>query len=92
MPSSEFFTRFFSSSSPIAFFADLHSYTILRRNFFFYAGPDRVPPDQVQEIERRHQVAQLDGVLHHETGQRGVVYGREPVAHIVDEQLAIPES
>jgi murein tripeptide amidase MpaA len=43
--------RFVSGGGEIAFFADLHSYTILRKNFFYYAGPDRAPPEKVQEIE-----------------------------------------
>ncbi|MFC1660066.1 M14-type cytosolic carboxypeptidase [Gemmatimonadota bacterium] len=40
-----------ASGGNLAFFVDLHSYTILRKNFFFYSGPDRAPPEQVQEIQ-----------------------------------------
>jgi murein tripeptide amidase MpaA len=43
--------HFVSAGGDIAFFVDFHSYTILRKNFFFYAGPDRAPPEKVQEIE-----------------------------------------
>jgi hypothetical protein len=33
------------------FFADLHAYSSLRKNFFFYSGRDRAPEEDVQEIE-----------------------------------------
>ncbi len=42
---------FVAAGGDIAFFADLHSFTILRKNFFFYAGADRAPPERVQEVE-----------------------------------------
>jgi murein tripeptide amidase MpaA len=43
--------EFVASGRDLLFFADLHSYSILRKNFFFYSGADRAPTDQVQEIE-----------------------------------------
>jgi murein tripeptide amidase MpaA len=42
---------FVSTGGELAFFADLHSYSSLRKNFFFYSGPERAAEEQVQEVE-----------------------------------------
>lgn len=42
---------FVASGRSIRFFVDFHAYSSLRKNFFFYAGRQRAPEDQVQEIE-----------------------------------------
>jgi len=43
--------EFVSSGGRFDFFVDFHAYSSLRKNFFFYAGRDRAPESQVQEIE-----------------------------------------
>ncbi len=43
--------RFVASGRTFDFFVDFHAYSSLRKNFFFYAGRNRAPEEQVQEIE-----------------------------------------
>ncbi|NNM05989.1 MAG: hypothetical protein HKO65_12945, partial [Gemmatimonadetes bacterium] len=42
---------FVASGRRFEFFVDLHAYSSLRKNFFFYSGRDRAPELEVQEIE-----------------------------------------
>ncbi len=42
---------FVASGRRFEFFVDFHAYSSLRKNFFFYSGLDRAPPQAVLEIE-----------------------------------------
>jgi predicted deacylase len=42
---------FVASGRSFDFFVDFHAYSSLRKNFFFYAGRNRAPEEDVQEIE-----------------------------------------